>query len=383
MNFNQLQSQEERLDRMGKLSSDFSTRATEIDEAGSFPFENINDLVKSGYTSLTIPTKWGGKGITLLDLIQLQEKIAEGDGATSLSIGWHMGIIKNLGEKAVWEESVYRKLCAAVQKGSLINSAATEPRTGSPTRGGKPQTTATKKGNQWVINGHKIFTTMSPVLDYFIVSAGIQGSDEVGNFLISRSNAGVSINETWDSISMRGTGSHDLVLNNVVLDSDDFVEKLPSKKKANGWLLHIPACYLGIAQAAQKEAICFANSYSPNSINGTIINLHNVQQKIGEMEYELVKSRHFLYAIARKWDAVNEEEKEKMISELGAVKMAVTNSAIQIVDLAMRVTGARSLSRKSPLQRYYRDVRAGLHNPPMDDATIQLLSRTAIEREQN
>ena len=100
MNFNQLHSQEERLKMMGKLSSDFSTRAAEIDETGSFPFENINDLVKSGYTSLTIPAKFGGKGINLLDLIQLQEKIrAEGDGATSLSIGWHMGIIKNLGEK--------------------------------------------------------------------------------------------------------------------------------------------------------------------------------------------------------------------------------------------------------------------------------------------
>jgi alkylation response protein AidB-like acyl-CoA dehydrogenase len=383
MNFHQLHTQEERLEMMGKLSSTFFSRAKEIDETGSFPFDNINDLVESGYTTLTIPAKFGGRGINLLELIQLQEKIAEGDGATSLSIGWHMGIIKNLGEKKVWEESVYRQLCAAVQKGSLINSAQTEPQTGSPTRGGKPQTTAVKKGNQWVINGHKSFTTMSPVLDYFIVSAGIQGSDDVANFLISRSNAGVSINETWDSIAMRGTGSHDLVLNNVVLESHDLVEKLPSKKKANGWLLHIPACYLGIAQAAQKEAIRFAKSYSPNSINGTIINLSNVQQKIGEMEYELVKSRHLLYAIARKWDEVNEAEKERMITELGAVKMAVTNSAIQIVDLAMRVTGARSLSRKSPLQRYYRDIRAGLHNPPMDDLTIQLLSKSAIEREMN
>jgi alkylation response protein AidB-like acyl-CoA dehydrogenase len=383
MNFNQLHTQEERLVLMGKLSADFFTRADEVDETGSFPFENINELVKYGYTSLTIPTKFGGKGINLLDLIQLQEKIAEGDGATSLSIGWHMGIIKNLGEKNVWDEGVYRELCYAVKNGSLINAASTEPQTGSPTRGGKPHTIAKKQGNQWVINGHKSFTTMSPILDYFIVSAGIQGSNEVGNFLISRSKEGVLIKETWDSISMRGTGSHDLILNNVVLESSDFVEKLPNKKKANGWLLHIPACYLGIAQAAQKEAIRFANSYSPNSITGTIINLPNVLQKIGEMEYELVRSRHFLYAIAKKWDEVNEEEKEKMISELGAVKMAVTNSALLIVDLAMRVTGARSLSRKSPLQRYYRDVRAGLHNPPMDDATIQLLSRTAIEREQN
>ncbi len=208
--------------------------------------------MKYGYTSLTIPTKFGGKGINLLDLIQLQEKIAEGDGATALSIGWHMGIIKNLGEKNVWVEGVYQ-IRSAVKNGSLINAASTEPQTGSPTRGGKPQTIAKRQGNQWVINGHKSFTTMSPILDYFIVSAGIQGSNEVGNFLISRSKAGVSIKETWIGIFMRGTGSHDLILNNVVLESSDFVEKLPSKKKANGWLLHIPACYLGIVKQHKKK----------------------------------------------------------------------------------------------------------------------------------
>jgi alkylation response protein AidB-like acyl-CoA dehydrogenase len=383
MNFNLLSTQKERLKRMSRLSTDFLKRAAEVDEAGSFPFENMNDLVKTGYTTLTIPTDYGGKGINLLELIQLQEKIAEGDGATALSIGWHMGIIKNIGEKQLWEEAMYRELCEAVQKGSLINAAASEPQTGSPTRGGKPQTTAKKKENQWIINGRKSYTTMSPVLDFFIVSARIHGSDEIGNFLIPRSLAGISIEETWDSISMRGTGSHDLVLEGVIVDSNYYVEMLPNKKKANGWLLHIPACYLGIAQAAQNEAIRFANSYSPNSISGTIIELPNVQQKIGEMEYELLRARQFLYAVAKQWDEAKEEDKERFLPELGAVKMAVTNSAISIVDLAMRVTGARSLSQKSPLQRYYRDVRAGLHNPPMDDLTIQLLSRNAIEREQN
>ncbi|WP_314733404.1 acyl-CoA dehydrogenase family protein [Anaerobacillus sp. CMMVII] len=68
-----------------------------------------------------------------------------------------------------------------------------------------------------------------------------------------------------------------------------------------------------------------------------------------------------------------------MRAELGAVKHSVVNHAIKIVDLAMRVTGARSLSEKNPLQRYYRDVRAGLHNPPMDDATILLLADDAIQ----
>lgn len=70
-----------------------------------------------------------------------------------------------------------------------------------------------------------------------------------------------------------------------------------------------------------------------------------------------------------------------MKPELGAVKMAITNAAIKVVDLAMRIVGAHSLSLSNPLQPYYRDVRAGLHNPPMDDMTIQLLAKKAISRE--
>ena len=72
-----------------------------------------------------------------------------------------------------------------------------------------------------------------------------------------------------------------------------------------------------------------------------------------------------------------------MTNELGAVKYTITNSAIDIVDKAMRIVGAKSLQRQNPLQRYYRDVRAGLHNPPMDDVTILKLAQTAIQKGAN
>jgi alkylation response protein AidB-like acyl-CoA dehydrogenase len=238
-----------------------------------------------------------------------------------------------------------------------------------------------KKGNQWVINGRKNFTTLSPVLDYFNVTATIEDSGEIGYFLIPRSTTGVRVEETWDSIAMRGTGSHDLVLTDVKVEADFLVEMVKAGKKgASGWLLHIPACYLGIAQAAQTYAINFAKDYSPNSIQGSILELPNVQQKIGEMELELMRSRHFLHSVAKQWDVSNVEKRNLMKPELGAVKLSVTNSALKVVDLAMRVVGAHSLSQKNPLQRYYRDVRAGLHNPPMDDMTILLLASSAINR---
>ncbi|MGM0902293.1 MAG: acyl-CoA dehydrogenase family protein [Bacillota bacterium] len=366
---------------MDHLAVKFRERANNIDEEGRFPFANMKELKEAGYTSLTVPTEYGGSAISLYELLRLQEKLAEGDGSTALSIGWHMGIIKNLSEKRIWKEDIFRKVCDEVRKGALINSAASEAQTGSPTRGGKPQTTARKEGDFWVISGRKIFTTLSPMLDFFIVSASIEGQDEVGNFLIPRSTEGVNIEETWDSVAMSGTGSHDLVLENVKVRVENMVEKIvPGKKGANGWLLHIPACYLGIAGAAQNYAVQFAKEYSPNSIQGTISDIPAVRQKIGEMELELMNARHFLYSVAKQWDASNDEERKQMSAELSAVKLAVTNAAIIVVDLAMRVVGARSLSRQNPLQRYYRDVRAGLHNPPMDDMTIELLAKNVIGR---
>jgi len=217
---------------------------------------------------------------------------------------------------------------------------------------------------------------MSPILDFFIVSATIKDADEVAYFLIPRNTPGLSIDETWDSVAMRASGSHDLVMENVEIPIQFLTEKVgPRSKSANGWLLHIPACYLGIAEAAKREAAAFAKTYTPNSLNHPIFDLPAIQQKFGEIELKLMQSRHFLYSVAKMWDEGTDESRKNMNPELGAVKLTVTNLAVEVVDLAMRIVGARSLSEKSPLQRYYRDVRAGLHNPPMDDMTLMQLGK--------
>lgn len=368
-----------RLTELSEMSKKFSERAKEVDENASFPFENIKELQESGYTSLTIPKKYGGQELSLYELVRLQEVIAQGDGSTALSIGWHMGVVRNIYE-ANWDKDMLKEVYQPLLNGALINGAATEPQTGSPTRGGKPQTIAEKKGENWVINGHKSFTTMSPVLDYFLVTASIKDTEDVGNFLIPKERDGIRIDNTWDSIALRGTGSNDVYFEDVEIPARYFVEKLEKRKKVNPWLLHIPACYLGIAGAAQKEAVAFAKNYSPNSIKGTISDIPSVRTKIGEIELKMQTAKHFLYSVSKKWDESDKEQQFQLLPELSAVKLVVTNTAIEVVDIAMRIVGARSLSAKSPLQRYYRDVRAGLHNPPMDDMTIEQLAVKSLNQ---
>lgn len=127
--------------------------------------------------------------------------------------------MKELAENRSWNDEMFKWFCEEVRNGALFNRAATEPKTGSPTRGGKPETIAVQQGEKWIINGRKTFTTMAPVLDYFIISASMEGREEVGEFVIPRNTLGVSIEETWDSVAMRGTASHDLVLQNVEIES--------------------------------------------------------------------------------------------------------------------------------------------------------------------
>lgn len=381
MKLTNLSTMNERKELLEKVAATFHERAQYYDERGHFPFKNFSELKEIGYHMLTIPKKYGGVGINLVELLKLQETIAKYDGSTALSIGWHMGITKYLGENDVWDEAIYKSFVDdVVEKGALINNAATEPAIGSPTRGGRPTTIAKELKDGWIINGRKSFTTLAPILDYFVVSASIDGSDRVGNFLVREKLTGVSIDETWDSVAMKATGSHDLVLENVHLKKTDLVQYVTKNRVAQGWLLHIPAVYLGLAKAAQKEAVQFATSYSPNSIENTISDFPSVRARIGEIKLLLLESETLLYSIAQKWERTDAKDRQIMQVELGAVKLSVVNKALQIVDLAMRIVGARSLSAQNPLQRYYRDVRAGLHNPPMDDMVIMSLAEESIKK---
>lgn len=373
--------QKQWLEKIYKNEAEFKSRSAETDELAKFPMENIQELVRMGYTSLTLPKEYGGEGLKVYDMVLFQETIASFDSATGLSIGWHMGTTGELYEKKLWSDDRLNFFAKEVLDGALVNRAVSEAQTGSPTRGGRPGTTAVKKDGRWVISGRKNFTTMSPALTYFLTSAWIEEKGAIGFFLLHKDTEGLSIEETWDVIAMRGTESHDLILDNVIADESMLVEinEGPRGNKINAWVLHIPACYLGIAQAARDYAIQFANEHSPNSIKGTISELPNVQRLLGEIELELMRARHFLYNVAEAYDDV--DRRQLIANELGAVKHTVTNAALSIVDKAMRVAGAKSLQRSNPLQRYYRDVRAGLHNPPMDDMTIQKLAMAAIEEQ--
>src|SRR5688572_3427506 len=171
-----------------ELADRFAERAEAHDRAGTFPHENFADLHRAGYLSLTVPTEFGGQGATILEAALAQERLARGDGATALGGAMHLGILGRIGravlagdpaEMGGWDRERYARVARAVlEEGALINSAASEPETGSPSRGGRPATRAvptstnepnsqsdsdhTQVGRGYTLTGRKTFTTMAP-----------------------------------------------------------------------------------------------------------------------------------------------------------------------------------------------------------------------------
>lgn len=365
-----------RLETVEALALKFAERAAAHDREGSFPFENMADLRAAGYMKLTVPSEYGGDGISLYELVQAQERLATGDGSTALAVGWHVGQMFHYRESGKWQKELYEELCHdVVREEAMINTFASEAATGSPSRGGRPQTVAAREDGGWRITGRKTFSTLSPILERFVVTAYVAEEDAVSEFLVRRSEQ-VSVVDTWDSLGMRATGSHDVVLNGAFVPLRDRIAG-QGIDDGGGWLLHIPACYMGIALAARDYALRFARTYQPNYTDKPISSFPAVQAMIGEMELTLRSARTILYAVADRWDGMP-EERASMKAELGLAKYQVTNGAIRVVDLAMRIVGGTSLSRAHPLERYYRDVRAGLHNPPMDGGVIQSLASAAL-----
>ena len=368
----------------GEMADRFAGRAATHDRANTFPFENFQELHESGYLALTVPPEYGGGGIDSLELAAAQERLARGDGSTALAAGMHLLLVGRLATVRPWPEEAFAEVCCdIVERGALINSVHSEPDLGSPSRGGLPSTTATRTGDGWRIDGRKRWASLAPALGWvYALAAVVEDGKEPrrGNFLLRADTPGVRVEETWDNHGMRATGSHDLVLEDVRLPESALVPDtgapVPGGGKDWGGFAG-PAVFLGVATAARDFAVAYANERTPNGMAHPIAHLQTVQHRVAEMELLLLQARTLLYDTAERWQRFP-EERDALGWRLAAVKYTVSNHAIRVGDLALRVTGSAGLSRALPLERHVRDLRVSIGQPPIDDAALTIIGKAAL-----
>jgi alkylation response protein AidB-like acyl-CoA dehydrogenase len=315
--------------------------------------------------------------------------LAKGDASLALVVAMHCALLGRVRDAEVWPAALFDRVGVAIGAardghGALINSLATEPEMGSPSRGGLPSTTAVRSGDGWLLNGRKTFSSGSSVLRWGVFSAAVQsasGEPYLGNFLVPMNAPGISIEPSWDTLGMRATCSHTVVLSNVGVALEDEVPRpvpgsgaLPHER---AWSLCVSAVYLGVADAARDYAVQFARNRKPSALGGkAIASLPHIRERVGRIDMLLFQARAQLVGMARAWDAAPSADME---AALAVAKVTATNNAVTVAEEAMRLVGGSSLDRSQPLERHYRDVRGGLHHPPQDDAALALLARQALD----
>ncbi|MEM7533147.1 MAG: acyl-CoA dehydrogenase family protein [Chloroflexota bacterium] len=391
--------QEQLVAQTKTLAQKFAERAAQHDADGTFPLENYDDIRTAGLPGMIVPTEYGGQDANLLDMLLVMEMMAIGDGSTALSTSMHVQTLGNVVENRSWPSHMFDRVCRdAVAVGAMVNAVATEPELGSPSRGGKPKTTAhpvfddAGKVQHWLINGHKNFASLSPTLDYMIIAAALEdGSGEVARFVVPTTErvgsdgAGIEVLETWNAMGMRSTGSHDVLFKDVSVQDENIIMRSDSSKphkggRSNPWfMLIVSGVYLGVAVAAQRAAAHYAQTRVPTALGKPIATLESIQRHLGEAELLLHQAHTHLYHTADQWIRYPDKRME-MSQSVNVAKHTATNNAIKVVDHCMRIAGGAGMTKNLPIERYYRDVRGGLTHPMNDDQLMTYLGRNVLGR---
>jgi alkylation response protein AidB-like acyl-CoA dehydrogenase len=270
-----------------------------------------------------------------------------------------------------WTEEKYEEFSRAAVAGGLFNSCATEPELGSPSRGAFFKTRAERTDDRFVINGHKSCTSGGRFLTHLLI--GLTLEDENAVILVEGDREGVEWIENWgDGLSLRASNSFDMLLKDVHVPAENLVKNAErGEKKKPAWFpMMLGSTYLGIAMASRDALIKYALERVPTALGKPISTLPKIQREIGEIDMKLQAAKSLLLEVAGSGPK---------IAGVAAAKHFAVTVANEVTDQALRVAGGTSLTRALPLERYFRDVRAGTMQPPSGDTALEAVGRDAIE----
>ena len=365
-------------------------RAAEYDLAGRFPHENYAEMKASGYTAMPIPADCNGGGASLLDICIAQNRLAQGCGATALAVNMHFGLPFVMTDLiALGDDGPKEMLTKIADEQLIVFGAITDPQVDSYkgiTGMGYTTVKAEKVDGGFRVNGRKGFGTNSPIGDLFGCSAVYDDPDdgEIGLiFVLPSDTAGLVCLNDWDTMGMRASQSHSWRLENVFVEEDHvFKHNLWEwDKYARGlWAWHggsFGAVYLGIAKAARDFAVNQTRDRTRLPFKHPESYYPGHQFLAAEMDIALHAGWAWQTQIAERLININNRD-DATIVEAVAMQHFCMRAAMDVANKAMDMVGGAALARRLPLERYYRDVRAGPMHPIGGYDALELIGKHAF-----
>ena len=349
-------------------------RLRTLEFGDAFEPQAAAEIVASGLHGLCVPAQFGGLGASSAEAAEVLLALGAVDGSMALGFGMQVHVTGAMREDDVFDPAMRERLYRAiVDDGALLNNAATEEGGGSPARGAIPGTRAEPDADgTWRLTGEKTWTTWLPVLTHAFVTARIGTDDEVGRFLVRLDGPEVRRLPGFDALGMRGSASGRLVLDGAA--GERVGGRSPRGPAPQAWFgIAIAAVYLGIGEGARDEVVRWAKGRRPGDGSTAVADIPSVQLRLGRMDARLRAARIVVLDVARRWDATRDAV------DIALAKVVATTAAVDATDEALRIAGGPGFLA-GRLERAFRDARAGLINPPLEDVAYQALARALVER---
>jgi alkylation response protein AidB-like acyl-CoA dehydrogenase len=354
--------QRELLARVEALLPTFAERAPAYDRSGEFPHANFADLHAAGLLGINIPRRYGGLGADFLTFVLVVERLAQACASTAMAFVMHAAATGTLASDASAEQQE-RYFAAVVREGKLFSLAYSEPASGQNFLA--PQQVAPRVEGGYVFDGVKAFATSAGAADYFLVNARVEAPPDplrsMNVFVVPcRDNPAVQVRPTWDALGLRATASHELRFVQCFIPEADRIGPhggaLVRMRERPSWTaIGLAAPFVGIAGAAIAYAAEHARTRVLQPANRPLGHFQGIRFLLAEMAMGLSVAQAMLYRAALYCD----RDPARATVPVVEAKYVASTQAIAITDRALQVCGGQGYLKRAPVERYYRDARAG------------------------
>ena len=375
----------------------FAPRAAIIDREARFPTENYADLRAAGLLGICIPAEHGGRGADLRAYMLAAAEIGRYCGATALTFNMHVSSCLWTGfladgvemtaaqrsEHAIMRARHYRRI---LDDGAVYAQPFSE---GGDAAAGKTAfgTTALVTDGGWIVNGKKIFASLSGHADYYgalcteLARPDSRPSRANTMYLaIPRDASGVSVEGEWDPLGMRGTVSRTLIFKDVFIPHED--QLMPRGvyfNAARQWphmFMTLTPSYMGIAQAAYDFTIRYLRGEMPGTPPVKRRMYPTKQLAVAQMKIMLEQTKSLWF---QSISEARPNPGRQALLRAWAAQHSVMENANTIAQLAIRTCGGQAMLRALPLERLYRDSRCGaLMLPWTAELCLDMIGKGAL-----
>lgn len=330
--------------------------AAEIDEQERFPLETVEKMKSIGLFGIPVPVQYGGAGGTNLMYTMAVEELSRNCATTGVMLSAHTSLcVAPILEQGTEEQKMkyLPKLCSGEWLGAF---GLTEPNAG--TDASAQQTTAVLDGEEWVLNGNKIFITNAGYAHVYVIFAMTDkslGTKGISAFIVEKGTPGFSFGKKEKKLGIRGSATCELIFENCRISKDNLLGKLGggfgiAMKTLDGGRIGIAAQALGIAQGAMDETVKYTKERK--QFGKSISAFQNTQFQMADLETKVQAARLLVRSAAFKKDM-----KAPYSADAAMAKLFAAETAMEVTTKAVQFHGGYGYTREYPVERMMRDAK--------------------------